>query len=436
MRAPQKERCCVTNKYALEAETLKGIEVFATGVHNGDPYDERDLDEMVAAFGRLDFKPPLKSGHSKDEPGMPALGYVANLRREGRKLIADFVDMPKIVYDYIKAKRFNTVSSEVYWNLKRGGGSYRRALKAVALLGAEIPAVAGLRPLHELFSADAEVHNAEAIQLFSSEGENQHGGNTMSDEDTKKLQDELDAANSRAADLEAKAKADAEALAKLQAENKSNADGLASLTKRFEDMSRSNGNLDDVRRNAELTEAKAKAEAADKARIAAEARARAEADAREVAQTELKLNAERIAALEEDGRKRRIDSLVAAVKVPALRKFFAQYADMATRVREGEAKVYVNDLNGGKHEALAELEQAINLVNSDAAKLFTLYSKEDTEKLDGRQHDSPDMEVDRLAKKYQAEHKDVAYSDAMRIVLDANPELKEAYAKRRTAVVN
>ena len=144
---------------------LSGIEIFGAGKHNGDDYSEADLDEMVRAFGELDFKPPLKAGHSKDTPGMPALGWVENVRRSGSKLVADFANLPKLVYDAIKDKRYNTVSAEVYWNLERGGKAFKRALKAVALLGAEIPAVANLRPLHEMFEADAEWKSYDAVLL-------------------------------------------------------------------------------------------------------------------------------------------------------------------------------------------------------------------------------------------------------------------------------
>jgi hypothetical protein len=138
--------------------TLENVEIFVSGKHNGDVYSESDLDAMVEAFGALDFKPPLKSGHSKDKPGMPALGWVSNLRREGRKLIADFVDLPSAVYEAIKSRSFDTISAEIFWGLERAGKKFHRALKAVALLGADIPAVAGLKPLHEMFDEAAEVH--------------------------------------------------------------------------------------------------------------------------------------------------------------------------------------------------------------------------------------------------------------------------------------
>lgn len=411
-----------SGEYALH--DIRGVEIFATGTHNGDAYDEKDLDDIVAAFQGLDFKPPLKSGHSKDEPGMPSLGWVENLRKQGSKLVADFVGMPQIVYDYIREKRFNTVSSEVYWNLRRGPQSFRRALKAVALLGADIPAVAGLRPLHELFSAEAgEVHTAEAIQLFAAA--NPHGG-SMTPEQVKELQDKLAAAEARNKELEAQAKAHAEATAKLEADNKKNADGLAELTARFEALSKGTNSIDDVRRNALVAEANAKADAERKAREASDAAAKAALAAKEAAESAITAEREKVAKLEEDARKVRIKDLIASVKIPAFRPLFAQYADLVTR--QPDTKVY--DLHGGEHAGLKALEDHIKMFNADSAKIFKVFSRE--EPIDGRQPDSPDMEVDKLTKQYMAEHK-VAYTVAMQKVLDSNPALKEAYAKRSTA---
>lgn len=135
---------------------LLAREIFAAGTHNGERYTEKDLDDMVEAFASLDFAPALKQGHVADETGLPALGYVANLRRVGSKLVADFVDLPQEIFDAISAKRFSRVSAEIFHNFKRAGQTFRRVLKAVALLGVEIPAVHGLKPLHEFASEDFE----------------------------------------------------------------------------------------------------------------------------------------------------------------------------------------------------------------------------------------------------------------------------------------
>lgn len=136
--------------------SIKDVEIFATGNHNRDHFSEADLDAMVDAYHALDFVPAIKVGHVKDRPGDPAYGYVAKLRRVGNKLVADFTHMHESVVDAIRDGRYGRVSAEIYFNLRRAGRIFPRALKAVALLGSEIPAVAGLVPLHSMKFANTD----------------------------------------------------------------------------------------------------------------------------------------------------------------------------------------------------------------------------------------------------------------------------------------
>ena len=132
------------------SNAVRGVEIFAPGTHNGDAYTEADLDDIISAHAELDFRPAIKIGHAKDAPGAPAYGWVTGLRKVGGKLVADFESMHDSVVAALRDKRYDRVSSEIYFNLKRGGKTFRRALKAVALLGADVPAVAGLVPLHKM----------------------------------------------------------------------------------------------------------------------------------------------------------------------------------------------------------------------------------------------------------------------------------------------
>lgn len=131
---------------------IEGVEIFASGVHNGDCYTTEDLDDMVSNFREVGFTPPLKAGHD-DTPGKPAIGWIENVRRHGSKLIADITHIPSEIYNLIKRRGYDRVSSEIFWNAKQNGKTFRRVLKAVALLGADIPAVGSLKPLHQHFSA-------------------------------------------------------------------------------------------------------------------------------------------------------------------------------------------------------------------------------------------------------------------------------------------
>jgi hypothetical protein len=133
---------------------LKGVEIFRVGTWNGDKYTVADLDDMIDNFGRTGYRVPVKLGHA-ERSGDRAFGWVTALRRKGDKLIADFADIPDKVYDVVRERGYDGVSAEVYWNIKRNGRTFRRALKAVALLGAETPAVSDLAPLHDSLAARA-----------------------------------------------------------------------------------------------------------------------------------------------------------------------------------------------------------------------------------------------------------------------------------------
>jgi hypothetical protein len=140
---------------------IRGIPIFKVGKWNGDQYTEQDLDDIASASRELDYLPALTLGHAG--PGAPAYGFAVNLRRVGDQLLADFESMHDSVVQAIRDRRYTKVSAEIFWGLKRAGKTFRRALKAVALLGAEVPAVAGLKPLHKM---EFDVGDAECVGVF------------------------------------------------------------------------------------------------------------------------------------------------------------------------------------------------------------------------------------------------------------------------------
>lgn len=142
------------------------VEILRTGIWHGSgcpkegcKFTEDDLHDMVTNFQLLkdQHKAPLKRGHSV-EVGDIALGWVEELRVEGDRLIGKFTDMPTIVREAIKKKLFKNVSIEAMKNVVLGGKKLKGwVLDAVALLGAEIPAVSGLKDLdHYLASRSLE----------------------------------------------------------------------------------------------------------------------------------------------------------------------------------------------------------------------------------------------------------------------------------------
>lgn len=147
----------VANGYDSNLRSVRGVEIFKVGEWNGDKYTTDDIDQMIAAFGSQGYGVPLKLGHDEVSGGQ-AYGWVDRIYRIGDTLKADFKDIPAWVFQWVFVDHaYDQVSIEIYFNLKRDGKTFKRALKAVALLGAETPAVSGLAPLREaMFTQGAE----------------------------------------------------------------------------------------------------------------------------------------------------------------------------------------------------------------------------------------------------------------------------------------
>lgn len=114
------------------------IRIFRAGTHTdssgrGGTWTAADLDRIVANFSLERHEPPLVLGHPKDNA--PALGWVSGLRRVGDCLEAQFSQVAEEVKDWVRAGRFKKVSISLLPDL---------TLRHVGLLGAAVPAVAGL----------------------------------------------------------------------------------------------------------------------------------------------------------------------------------------------------------------------------------------------------------------------------------------------------
>lgn len=151
--------------YESSLRTVRGVELFRVGEWNGDKYTVEDIDEMITAFGSQGYGVPLKLGHDEISGGQ-AYGWVDRIYRVGETLKADFRDIPSHIFQWVFIDHaYDQVSIEIYFNLKRDGKTFKRALKAVALLGAETPAVSGLAPLREaIFTQGTEY---ERISTYS-----------------------------------------------------------------------------------------------------------------------------------------------------------------------------------------------------------------------------------------------------------------------------
>ena len=156
--------------FKKDLKEIKGVEVFSAGTWNGDTYTTEDLDKMVKAFNDTSetVRPFLKLGHSDKQnileaEGLPAAGWVGKLYRVGEKLVADFVDIPKKIFELIENKSYRSVSSEIYFDVSIKDKKFDMLLSAIALLGAEMPAVMNLSDIMSRFG----LKDYESIKTFA-----------------------------------------------------------------------------------------------------------------------------------------------------------------------------------------------------------------------------------------------------------------------------
>lgn len=158
-----------------------GIELARTGTFDASTgkvtLTSHDFANMVSAFAELKgaYGFPLKLGHNHGQPllkndGLPAAGWLSNVRVDGDLLIADFVDVPNGVAALIDQKALRTRSIEYQRNIIVAGKRYPIVLTACALLGEQLPAVDSLSDIAALYAAAsllAPVFDGEPVMALA-----------------------------------------------------------------------------------------------------------------------------------------------------------------------------------------------------------------------------------------------------------------------------
>lgn len=141
-----------------DVHTITDWEIFSEGVWNGIKITAQDIDDLVDSFSatRDKLKPFLKLGHDGNQKllqkdGLPAAGWVTSLKKVGKKLLATVEGIPTKIFNLITKRAYGRVSSEVFFDINIEGKKFRRALKAVALLGGNTPAVTNLDDFIDLY---------------------------------------------------------------------------------------------------------------------------------------------------------------------------------------------------------------------------------------------------------------------------------------------
>lgn len=148
-------------KVPTDGGEIPEMEIFRTGTHNGEPFDDKDLREIMDNFHALkdEVRPKLKITHREKQESLAGLAsygdivdvFVKTVEDGSKRLFAKIANVPQQVRQWIQDRRFPERSIEIYPKLKLGTKSedkiYRNVLKAIALLGSEMPAVSGMAPI-------------------------------------------------------------------------------------------------------------------------------------------------------------------------------------------------------------------------------------------------------------------------------------------------
>ena len=390
--------------------SIKGIEIFKVGTWNGDQYTRSDLDEMVRNFKKVGFPVPIKVGH-KETSGSPAFGWIAHIRRVGDMLVADFKDLSKRLWQSIKDRQFDSVSSEVFWDLERDGKKFRRVLKAVALLGAETPAVSGLAPLRTVINSitppEAGFDRVGTYSFNLSKEEVDMGKLEELEDRVEELQEELDTAKVAAAEAEEKAG--------------SSAKGDAAKEAAVE--------LKEAQEQVEKLEADLKTAQEETKRLV-------EDQSEEIASLKKQVDelTDSLGAMSETQRQERIKKKVDDVPIPAMRKFIQPLYELATSTAK-TVKFTAKDDEGAKDtEVEVVLDAMVMYLRSDASKLFREFAEsQNSERKEGDDpyqefSGDPSVVADKRAREYMDKNTDVKYPDAVKHVLSQDDKLNQAYA--------
>ena len=160
------------------------VDIFRTGTHYDDQgkkhvIDTAFLDQVVANFLPAQYEAPAVIGHPKTDA--PAYGWVCGLRRDGETLQAQFCDVDPAFEQMVREGRFKTRSASFYLDAGKAPGGRVPQLRHVGFLGAQPPAVKGLRAI--------QFNEGEAI-TFDTITFNE-GDSSMEEKDKKEITDSL-----------------------------------------------------------------------------------------------------------------------------------------------------------------------------------------------------------------------------------------------------
>lgn len=376
---------------------IKGVEIFAAGEWNGDKYTTKDLEEIEKNFQKTKekLKPYLKLGHDDSQKliqkdGLPSVGFIDNVVRVGNKLIADFSNIPRKIYELLSKKAYSRVSSEIYINLKDSGKTIGKALKAVALLGGDTPAVTNLDDVLSLYSLDRDSASTLTDFFASTGGAKAIEGETKcvtfdAEIKTKTEEKQMDNVEQIKAELATLEKKYAEAQKALEEYKKDELDSVEKLKKKLQEMEDENKGLKE-----KLSKMETKKNELDQ-----------QVQEYKTKSLEAEINS-------------KLDDMIKNKKLlPSQRELAFALISEAKQVQEKKFKVSENELS--MEEIVYKLfeNSSVNVNTEEQSQTGT------------KQYKNSDEEIDKAAKKYAADHK-ISYSEALIAVYpDSVPNTSE-----------
>jgi ssDNA-binding Zn-finger/Zn-ribbon topoisomerase 1 len=147
----------------LEVRTIPDVEIMEVGTWKGNKYTEKDLDEAVNNFKEGVLEPYINIDHNdkltdvmRRQLNVMAMGFVSDLKRKGKKLLADFKQVPKLIAELIQAGALKKRSVEWWRQYKHANGKVlNNVLEAVTFHGANgVPAVNTLADVVKIYKAE------------------------------------------------------------------------------------------------------------------------------------------------------------------------------------------------------------------------------------------------------------------------------------------
>lgn len=150
------------------------VEIFAAGKHTDaegrrHSIDRPYLQAIVDNFNPNLHEPPVVIGHPKSDE--PAYGSTAALRVNGDKLEAQFADVDAEFERLVKEGRFKKRSAAFYVDPETAPGRRAPSLRHVGFLGAQAPAVKGLRNIQFIEGPSVTFEFSEDNSMADKAGE-------------------------------------------------------------------------------------------------------------------------------------------------------------------------------------------------------------------------------------------------------------------------